>query len=302
MAFEGVLPILTVPCRESGAIDYDSVRTQIAALADGGCDGVILFGFGSEFYKLTDAERKELTHVSVDAGAENDLPVYTSVTDQTTRAAVRWAEWFEDAGVDGLMLLPPHMSGPSADELLTHMRAVGEAVSVPIVVQYAPQNVGVTIGPETFAELSAAVENISHYKVECEPPGPYTTALLEATDGDVDVLVGSNGQKLIETLDRGGVGVVPTGGIHEFYVEIIDRYESGDRAGAIDVHNELLPMLNQGAGGESFVHYDKRVQARRGFIADDATYVRGPTAYPDEYTDDLWEDQLERALDYVESL
>lgn len=302
MTFEGVLPILTVPCFESGDIDYDSVRTEIAALADVGCEGVILFGFGSEFFKLGDEERRELTRVSVAAGGEHDLPVHCSVTAQTTRAARERAEWYEDAGVDGLMMLPPHMANPSESELLAHMRAVGEAVSLPVMVQYAPQNVGVSISPGTFAELSDAVENISHYKVECNPPGPYMSALLEQTDEEVDVLVGSGGQKFLDALDRGAVGVIPSGGLPEIYVAIWERYRSGDREGAIDAHNRLLPMLNQGEGGETWVHYDKRAQARRGFIDEDATHVRSPTAYPDEHTDALWEDQFERALDYVESL
>lgn len=302
MSFEGVLPILAVPCRESGEIDDESVRTQIAALADGGCDGVILFGFGSEFYKLTDGERRELTRVAVDAGTEHDLPVYASVTDQTTRAAVDWAQWYADAGVDGLMLLPPHMAGPSEDGLLAHMRTVADAVSVPIMVQYAPQNVGLTISPETFAELSEGVPNVSHFKIECEPPGSYASALLDATDGAVEVLVGSNGQHLIELLDRGAVGVIPSGGLHECYVEILDRYESGDRAGAIEVHDRLLPMLNHSGGGETFVRFDKRIQARRGFIANDATHMRKPTTDPDEYVVDLWEDRLANALEYVDRL
>jgi 2-keto-3-deoxy-L-arabinonate dehydratase len=302
MAFEGVFPILAVPCRASGEIDYESVRTQVAALADGGCDGVILFGFGSEFYKLTDDEKRKLTRVSVDAGAEEGLPVYASVTDQTTRQAVERAVRYEDAGVDGLMLLPPHMAGPSEDELLAHMRAVGEAVSVPVMVQYAPQNVGVTISPETFAALSAELDTVSHYKVECEPPGPYTTELLREAGGDADVLVGSNGKKLIAALDRGAVGVVPTAGLHEFYVEIIDRYETGDREGAIEVHDALLPLLNHSGGGETFVQFDKWIQARRGFIDEDSTHMRAPTTDPDEYVVDLWEDRLEKGLAYIDSL
>lgn len=302
MAFSGVLPILTVPCLESGEIHYDSVRSQIAALADGGCDGVILFGFGSEFYKLTDGERRELTRVSVASGADHDLPVYTSVTDQTTKEALEWATWFEDAGVDGLMVLPPHMSDPSEGETLDHLRTLGEAVSLPVMVQYAPGNVGVTVSPSTFAELSRAVGNVAAYKVECQPPGPYMTDLLAETDGEVDVLVGSGGRKFIEVLDRGAVGVIPSGGLHEFYVEIWERYRAGDRRGAIEVHNNLLPMLNTGFPGEGFVHYDKKAQARRGFIHEDATHVRSPTAYPDEYVDSLWEDRFEIALEYIESL
>ena len=297
---QGVLPILSVPFTESGAIDYESVRSQIDALAEGGCDGVILFGFGTEFYKLSENERRKLTRVSVESGSENELPVYASVTDQSTVSAVEWAEWFADVGADGLMVLPPHMAGPNEDALLEHLRRVGTVTSLPVMVQYAPQNVGVSISPETFARLSDDVSTIRYYKVESQPPGPYITALLEATDETVDVLVGSAGKKYIEALDRGAVGVVPSGGMHEVYVHILDRYAAGDREGAIDAHNALLPVLNQFVGAEAFVHFDKWVQAERGFISEEAAHVRQPTSEPDPHVESLFREQYERVRDRFE--
>lgn len=298
----GVLPILSVPFTESGEIDYDSVRTQIAALAEGGCHGIILFGFGTEFYKLSDDERRELTHVSIDSGEEHGIPVYASITDQATVWAVEWAEWFADAGVDGLMVLPPHMANPGEQALLEHLRRVGAAVSLPVMVQYAPQNVGVTISPETFAQLSEEVPTIEYYKVESQPPGPYITALLEATDDEVDVLVGAAGKKYIEALDRGAVGVVPSGGMHELYVHIHERYAVGDREAAVKAHNDLLPVLNQLVGTETFIHFDKWIQAERGFIDEGAAHVRAPTDHPDKHVESLFREQYAQIRKQLESL
>ena len=291
---KGVLPILAAPFTESGQIHYPSVRTQIAALADRGCHGAILFGFGTEFYKLTDEERGEFVRVAVEAGGEHGIPIYASITDQSTVAAVDWAERFADAGVDGLMVLPPHTGSPSEDALLEHLRRVGTATALPVMVQYAPQAVGGSIGPETFARLSEEVPTITDYKIESQPPGPYISALLEATDGEVNVLVGSAGQKFIEALDRGAVGVVPSGGMCELYVHIYERYVAGDREAAVEAHNALLPVLNQLVGSESFVHFDKWIQAERGFIADEAAHVREPTSHPDEHVVSLFREQYER--------
>lgn len=299
---KGVLPILSAPFTKSGKIEYDSVRTQVAALAEGGCDGIILFGFGTEFYKLSEEERRELTRVSVESGEQHGIPIYASITDQATITAVEWAKWLADAGVKGLMVLPPHMADPDEEALLEHLQQVGSATSLPVMVQYAPQNVGVSISPETFARLSDEVPTIQYYKIESQPPGPYITALLEATDEEVDVLVGSAGQKYIEALDRGAVGVVPSGGMHEIYVSIQDRYEAGDREAAVDAHNALLPVLNQFVGAESFVHFDKWIQAERGFISEEAAYVREPTSKPDDHVESLFREQYGRLHDRLKSL
>ena len=203
--------------------------------------------------------------------------------------AVDRAQAAEAAGAEGLMLLPPFVMGPTESDIREHIEAVAGAVDLPVMVQYAPDNTGVTIAPETFAKISESCSNVTHYKVECSPPGGYTTALLDAAPDDVGVLVGSGGRAFIEMLDRGGVGVVPGGALHEIYVEIYERYASGDRAGALDLHRDLLPYLQHiGQSGEMFIHYEKQILADRGFIAEPT--CRDPSFDPDDYLDDLFSD------------
>ena len=296
---QGVIPILAVPFDETGEIGHAGINGQIDAVARAGGDGIMLFGFGSEYYKLTEADRLAILDTAIEAGNDAELPVYASVTAQATRAAVDDADTYADLGVDGLMILPPHQMNPSEDALLDHLRTVAEVTELPVMIQYAPGAVGVSIAPETFAELSQSVPNVSHYKIESTPPGPYISALLEASDESVEVLVGSAGRELIDALDRGAVGVIPSVGFHEVYLEIIDRYLMGNRTGAIEVHTHVLPLLNQFSGAESFVYFDKWVQADRGIIDSDLAHLRDPASEPDDQSVRLFREHYRRLADRV---
>ncbi|RDZ51336.1 hypothetical protein C5C07_17260 [Haloferax sp. Atlit-4N] len=296
---EGVCPIIVVPFTDQGAIDFDSFRKQIRTLAEGGCHAQILFGFASEFYKLSDGERKELIETAVEVGREMDCQIWASVTEQSTPVAVEWAQYFEDVGVDGLMLLPPYTGETDKESLLRHMEAVADGVDVPILIQYAPNEVETTISPDTFVELYNRVDNVTSYKIECNPPGPYMTELLERTDGEIDLLVGNAGHQFIEAMDRGAVGVMPGGGMSDYYLDIYQSYQDGDRKRAIELHNEILPMLNHiTQSGQLFIHYEKQIMKRRGMLATDL--CREPTVAPDAYFDGLVDEyytMLEDRLD-----
>ena len=294
---QGVIPILAVPFDEAGEIGHAGITGQVEAVGRAGGDGVMAFGFGSEYYKLTEADRLAVLETAIEAGADADVPIYASVTAQSTRAAATDACTYADLGVDGLMILPPHQGNPGEQALLEHLRTVADRTELPVMIQYAPGAVGVSIAPTTFAELSASVPNVSHYKIESNPPGPYITSLLDAADESVEAMVGSAGRDLIDALDRGAVGVIPSVGFHEVYVEILDRYLMGDRTGAIDVHTQLLPLLNQFVGSESFVYFDKWVQAERGIISGDVAHLREPATEPDDQTVCLFREHYRRLAD-----
>lgn len=284
----GVWPIAATPFTPDGEIDYESLTTQIHGLAAGGCHGVILFGYAGEFYKLTDEERGEILRVATNAGDDADIPVFASITAQSTKVATDRARAAQHAGVDGLMLLPPFVANPGEADVREHVESVGRAVSVPVLVQYAPDNTGVPIRPETFADVAAAVPNVSHFKIECNPPGGYITDLLERTDGDVEVLVGSAGQWMVDAFDRGAVGVIPGGGLHELYLQIYEHLSSDETDLATDLHSELAPLLNHiGQSMEMFIHYEKRMLADRGLI--EHPHCRAPSFSPDRYYDRAFE-------------
>ncbi len=295
---KGICPIIAAPFREDGEVDYKSLENLVKHLILGGCHAVTLFGIAGEYYKLTDDERKKMVEVTVKAAKEVGGKTIISVTDHATEVAVKTAKFFEEAGADCLMLLPPFFLKPGAGYLYEHMKAIGNAVKIPIMAQYAPEQTGVAIAPEVFVNLKKECPNIIYYKIECKPAGPYVTNLMNLTGGEMDIFVGNAGFQLIECMDRGAIGAMPGCSMYDVYLDIYHKYVAGDREGAIRVHNKLLPMLNHiRQNVEQIISFEKRILKRRGIIESD--YCRKPSYNTDSYFDKLFEEfYAEMAQEY----
>ncbi|MFB6135250.1 MAG: dihydrodipicolinate synthase family protein [Halobacteriaceae archaeon] len=292
---EGVCPIIATPFTEAGEIDYDSLRREVRILAEGGCHAATLFGIASEFYKLSDAERDRMVEVVTDAADEHGLTLVVSVTHEATPVAVDWAERYADAGADCLMVFPPTFRGPSQEGVLDHLRAIGEAVDVPVMVQHTQQNVGVA--PEQFAALNADVPNVRYFKIETNTAGQYIGDLLEAAEGEVYPLVGAAGTQMVEAYDRGAVGVMPAAGVFEVYLAVHDAYHAGDRERALDAHGDVLALQNQVS--QAGIQSEKWLLAERGIV--ETAHCREPTPPKmDAEHVDLLRTQLERVEGYLD--
>ncbi len=287
---KGICPIIAATFHENGEIDYESLENLVSTLIDGGCHAVTLFGIAGEYYKLTDEERLKMAKVVTDTCKKKGGTSILSVTDHSTEIAAKRAREFEEMGADCLMMLPPFFLKPGAGWLYDHMKAIGDAVKIPVMAQYAPEQTGVAIPPETFKKLGEECPNILYYKIECKPAGPYITNLRKITDPEkTKILVGNAGFQLIEAMDRGAIGAMPGCSMYDAYLDIYNHYMDGDRAGAIDLHNRLLPMLNHiRQNVEQIISFEKRILKKRGIIESD--YCRKPSYATDEYFDRLFEE------------
>ncbi len=276
----GVCPILATPFTADGEVDVPSFRREIDVLIAGGCQGVTLFGIAGEYYKLTDAERDRMAQVLMDQ-ARGRVTTIISVTDHATEVAVRSAQRFAALQPDCLMLLPPFFLKPNAAATDRHIRAVAAAVpQTPIMVQYAPEQTGVGIAPDVFAAIARDCPNVCHFKIECRPPGPYISRLLDLTDRKVAVHVGNAGFQMIESFARGAVGVMPGASMFDVYLAIVEALRAGDEQRAFEVHGRLLAVLNQiRQDVEMIIAFEKHILQRRGIIASD--YCRQPSHRPD---------------------
>ena len=294
----GVLAVVATPFAESGEVDEGSLERCIDYLVDGGAEALVMFGFGGEFYKLSDDERLRMAALLVATTGGRSTTV-ASVTRHATHLAVAEAQRFQELGVDALMLLPPFLLGPDAASLVRHMRAVVDAVDIPVILQYAPLNTGVPMPPDAFLELWEEARERIYVKAESQPPGPLVSALVERSGGEMGVFIGNAGQHLFDCLRRGATGVMPGSSLLHVYRAIMDRYAAGETAAAFALYNELVAYLNiVGLSAERFVHYEKRILARQGIFAHAGT--REPAYRPDRVEDEMFERYLERLLAAVD--
>lgn len=296
---QGICPIIATPFTAEGEVDYESMTHLLRTLARGGCHALTLFGIAGEYYKLSEGEMKEMIALVVRECRAANVPSIISITQHATELAVKQARYTEAAGADCLMLLPPFFLKPGAGALYQHIKAVAQSVSIPIMLQYAPEQTGVAMDPALLARLSEEAPNILHHKIECRPPGGYISRLLELTQGSVSIFVGNAGFQMLEGLDRGAVGVMPGCSMFDLYLKIYRAWQQQERPTALHLHTELLAMLNHiRQDVEEIICYEKRILARRGFIQND--YCRKPSFATDPHFDRLFDEQFERIKPLLE--
>jgi dihydrodipicolinate synthase/N-acetylneuraminate lyase len=108
-----------------------------------------------EFTTLTNAERRHLVEVTVEAAAGR-VPVVAGTGALSTRETVELSVHAEEAGAAAVMIVPPFYDALSWAELLAHYTAVAEAIDIPIMYYNLPSASGVKLTAEQLRELPVA--------------------------------------------------------------------------------------------------------------------------------------------------
>lgn len=238
----GVYPILATTFDAAGQLDLESQARLVHYLLDQGAHGLGLFGNASEGYALTAGERRTLLQLIVrEVGGR--VPLVVSSGHTGTQAAVEASREAEAESADALMVLPPYYMKTDGDGLLHYFGAIGKAVSIPVMVQDAPLMTQVAMPPGLLARMAKELENVRYAKVEAPPTAPKVTEVLRQAGESLTVFGGLNGQFLLEELQRGAQGTMPGSDMTALYVEVWDRFQAGDEAGAWAAFVHALPLM-----------------------------------------------------------
>jgi 4-hydroxy-tetrahydrodipicolinate synthase len=228
---------MVTPFGPARDVDYDGAQRLATHLVDMGCDGLVVNGTTGESATTSDAEKETLVKAVVEAVGDRAL-VIAGVGTNDTRHTIELTRQAEKAGATGLLVVTPYYSKPPQSGLLAHFRAVADATGLPLMLYDIPGRTGVPIHSETLAHL-ADHERIVAVK-DAKDDLAATSWVLARTD-----LAYYSGSDMfnLPLLAVGGAGVVSVVG-HVFARELatlIARYLAGDVAGALRLHQQLLP-------------------------------------------------------------
>lgn len=282
----GVYNILTTPFLPDGAVDSDSLRRLTEGVVAAGVDGITVLGVAGEAQKLSAAERDHVVG-SVVGVVGGRIPVFVGASQEGTDTTIAASRAAEQAGAAGVMIAPPTFLQPGSG-LTEHLKRIGEAISIPIILQDYPPVNGVTMSPQAMAELVRAVPAITTIKLEGTPTPQRTAQTLALTGDRATVLGGLGGMYLLDELRRGASGTMTGFAYPEVLVEIWRKWCAGDRPAATDVYARYLPLLVfEGQPGVGLA-IRKEILRRRGLI--DSAMVRHPGPRIDQgILDDLEE-------------
>ena len=280
---EGVVPVIPTPFRQDETIDYEALASCLHFAAECGVSAVCLPAYGSEFYKLSEAERGKVVETAV-AAAGGRVAVTGQSNHPSARLAAEIAKANEARGVDVISFALPRMFSLREDDLLSYAQTICSAVKAPMLIQdFNPG--GVTIGPDFCRQLVERCPNFRYTKLEEPMMASKVLAVREATGDRVGVLEGWGGLYLMELLGVGICGVMPGLGMADLLQQVWNLGRRGQEAAAWALYEKLLPHIVFSLQNfELFAWLEKDLLARRGVIPVESTCVRRATCRPDEHT------------------
>jgi 4-hydroxy-tetrahydrodipicolinate synthase len=274
-----VFPILVTPFDEQARVDVESLRSLVEFELAAGVHGLGI-ALGSEVMRLTEAERALVTRTVVEQ-VGGRVPVVVNSGGQGTELALHYSRMAEENGADALMMIPPSTIPAGGDGTVAYYQAVSDAVGIPIFIQDVAN-------PHVSAEMARRIAetcvHVRYIKVESSPTLPMVSQVVAQAGDLLTVFGGAGGNYFIEEMRRGSVGTMPGCSHPEAFVEVWDRYQEGDEAGARAVfYQRILPINRISAHGwGAFYSVHKEILRRRGAIR--TAMVRGPIPPLDEET------------------
>ena len=279
-SIHGVVPVIPIPFHDDESIDEVSLRRTVDFVASRKLAGHCLPAYGSEYYKLSEAEREQVIGIAIEENAGR-IPVIAQANHGSARVAASLARRYESMGADIISFAIPRQFGTTDRDLLRYCGAIADAVSVPVLIQdFNPG--GATIDAAFIDQLHRQHGNFAYAKLE-EPMIINKLVRIRDAVGDaVGVLEGWGGYYMLEAIPLGIVGIMP--GVP--YADLLDLVfrarEAGEDDRAYDLFGALLPMICFTLQElELFLEVEKRILVRRGLFRSPRVRSLAYTPSPD---------------------
>jgi 4-hydroxy-tetrahydrodipicolinate synthase len=239
---QGVIAYPVTPFTAGNTVDLPMLEHVVDRLVRAGVHAIAPLGSTGESAYLSDDEWDAVADTSIRAAAGR-LPTVVGISDLTTANAVRRARFAERAGASAVMVLPVSYWKLTDDEILAHYAAVGEAVSIPVMLYNNPATSGIDMAPELIARICRAVPNVTMVK-DSTGDLQRTHRLAQLTNGELSVFNGSNPLAL-GALAAGAVGwctAAPNLNA-QLPLALYEAVRAGELARARELFYRQLPLL-----------------------------------------------------------
>jgi len=149
----GIIPPLTTPFTETGAVYEKGLRNLVDFQAEGGSHGLFICGTYGSGPIMTLAERKRVHEIVIDQNQDR-MTIVAHVGTTSTVQSVELAEHAEAAGADYAAAVSPYYHRHDERAVVEFFRALVAAVDIPVYVYNNPKASGVEIAPGFLRHLA----------------------------------------------------------------------------------------------------------------------------------------------------
>jgi 4-hydroxy-2-oxoglutarate aldolase len=253
----GIIPALTTPFDERGALAVGRLRENIARYNRVGLSGYLANGSTGESVLLDRAEFERVLAAVRETAAEGRILIAGTGVDSTAETISR-TEVAAKLGYDYALVVPPYFFKPmmKSDLLVEHYRRVADVSRIPVLLYSVPQFTGVAIEPDVAARL-AEHPNVLGMKDSSGNVDRVGT-ILSLVPRSFQLMTGAS-TTIYPTMVLGGKGAILALAtfLPEACVELYQAVAAGDSTKALDLQRRVIQPTQKivAAKGISGVKY-----------------------------------------------
>lgn len=294
--FRGIFGIVTAPFNDKLDLDLEDVVSQVEFMNRGGVHGIVVPVNASEYWTLSDDERKLLVRTTVESNAGR-LPVVAGVTSQSIPVSEMLARHAKEVGADAVIAAPPVLPGCTPAQMKEYYKRIASAAEgIPVFIQNHTPPFGIPISAQYCMELIHEIDGVEFVKEETQYSSHMISALNDLGKNEPKYR-GTFGGKacryLIDEFNRGAIGCMPACQVADVMAMIWDLLEAGKKEEAEKIFQaaEAQVTFEFAYGMTAY----KNVLKRRGIIKTANIRGCGMTTL-----DEKDEEELTRVLKLVE--
>ncbi|MDX8518165.1 dihydrodipicolinate synthase family protein [Mesorhizobium dulcispinae] len=232
MKLKGVMPALVTPFDAAGKIDFKAFEKLLTKLRADGVSGWVPCGSTGEYNAMTADERASVLKFVAEFANKDELLI-AGTNAGSTWEVIEHTRRARALGYGTVLLSAPYYATPAPNELISHYRAVLDAVDVEIVVYNYPPKVGVEVGLEV---LDAFVDEPRIIGIK-ESSGNLLRAIdIRSRFGDRYQVTNGSDDQTLDFYLWGATSWIcgPANCMAKACVDLVKTIESGDWIGARD--------------------------------------------------------------------
>lgn len=190
---KGIFHLSLTPFDKEGNLDIPALKESVRKVVDNpilkGEDVVFLaLGTTGEFYAMNEAENKTVIDI-VTQEVNGKFPVMIGTGRAGTRNTIEISKYAQEAGADGLLIIPPYYTMPTTDGVIRHYETIAEAVDIGITIYNNPAASKLWLPANVIRRLSK-VDNIVGLKENTNNPNAFLGMLQGIDPADMAVFAG----------------------------------------------------------------------------------------------------------------
>ena len=239
-----IITAMITPMDENRKVDYKSLEKLVNHLIETGTDSILIAGTTGESPTLTHAEEVEIFNF-VKKITDGRCKLILGAGSNCTETAIMATKNAEESGADAILSVVPYYNKPSQKGLIEHFGAIAKSTNLPIILYNIPGRTGISMQPQTIAELANNHKNIVAVKQSLADMDIITETRRLCPE---DFMIYSGDDSLtLPMVSVGAHGVISVAShiIGKQMKEMLREFKSGNIQKATQKHLSLYPLFKK---------------------------------------------------------